>query len=361
MIDWFDQEAIAASSAVVVGVGATGNELLKNLCLLGIGEIHVIDYDLIEAHNLTRAVLFTEADVGRHKAEAAADACHRLDPNICVTYDTEDAWKSLTIERLRRYNALFCCVDNFDARIKLNRLCLLAGVDFYNAAVDSRFVVVERYALGSNPKGACYECNLPASVYGRIRERYSCGWLRKRAFEERKVPTTIITASMAGSGVCSLYLHRDRLDGPHGSVRCCTDTITFDSTVSLIQSNSVCPACSELQGRTQYFKLRKGRELPEVAATCGADEDVIIWLSDRVILDVSCRECGERRVINDLADKYDDTLLHCSRCDKDSNVVALKDFMTLGELREVFGGSIIPVKYLCFSVGGVWFISELEV
>ena len=70
LVDWFDQDQLAASSVVVIGAGAVGNEVLKNLCLLGIGHVHVVDFDRIEEHNLTRTVLFGPPDVGRFKAEA---------------------------------------------------------------------------------------------------------------------------------------------------------------------------------------------------------------------------------------------------------------------------------------------------
>ena len=50
---------------LVVGAGALGNELLKNLALLGVGTIVVIDLDAVENSNLSRCVLFRESDEGR--------------------------------------------------------------------------------------------------------------------------------------------------------------------------------------------------------------------------------------------------------------------------------------------------------
>ena len=59
LIPWWDQEKIQNAKIMVVGAGALGNELVKNLTLLGIGNILIFDIDSIENSNLTRSVLFT--------------------------------------------------------------------------------------------------------------------------------------------------------------------------------------------------------------------------------------------------------------------------------------------------------------
>ena len=68
----------------MVGAGALGNEVLKNLALVGVGEIYLIDFDQIEKSNLTRSVLFRQRDCGRPKAEAAAEAVRDLNPDTQV-------------------------------------------------------------------------------------------------------------------------------------------------------------------------------------------------------------------------------------------------------------------------------------
>ncbi len=164
LIEWFDQERVKNASVVVVGAGAVGNEALKNLALLGVGHIQIIDFDTIEEHNLTRSVLFRETDVGLRKAEAAAAACQALDPNIDVRFSSADYWEVLTFRELSLATAVFNCTDNFESRIRLNRLCLMMGTDYYNTAVDSRFVSVEVFPFSSQPDGGCDECTLPPSV-----------------------------------------------------------------------------------------------------------------------------------------------------------------------------------------------------
>src|SRR5437763_8115987 len=85
LIQWWDQRKIAAARILVVGAGALGNEILKNLALLGFRNIVIVDLDKIELSNLSRSVLYRESDVGQYKSEAAAAAVRQLAPDVCVT------------------------------------------------------------------------------------------------------------------------------------------------------------------------------------------------------------------------------------------------------------------------------------
>lgn len=71
LIDWWDQTRLKAANVSVAGAGALGNEVLKNLGLVGVGNITIIDFDTVSITNLTRSVLFRESDVGLPKVEVA--------------------------------------------------------------------------------------------------------------------------------------------------------------------------------------------------------------------------------------------------------------------------------------------------
>src|SRR5512145_2087818 len=85
LIACWDQQKLRRASVLVVGAGALGNEVLKNLTLVGIGRIVVIDMDEIEDSNLTRSVLFRARDRGKSKAIAAAEACREINPDTTIT------------------------------------------------------------------------------------------------------------------------------------------------------------------------------------------------------------------------------------------------------------------------------------
>src|SRR4051812_22952215 len=85
LIQWWDQEKIGSARVLVVGAGALGNEILKNLALLGFRNVIVVDLDKIELSNLSRSVLYRESDIGKYKADAAADAFRVLAPGANIT------------------------------------------------------------------------------------------------------------------------------------------------------------------------------------------------------------------------------------------------------------------------------------
>lgn len=63
----------SAAKVLVIGAGQLGNEIIKNLALLGVGNVLIADKDCIEHSNLSRSVLYREGDIGKPKANVAAD------------------------------------------------------------------------------------------------------------------------------------------------------------------------------------------------------------------------------------------------------------------------------------------------
>ena len=77
-ISWWRQEVLQQAKIAVLGAGAVGNEVIKNLALMGIGQLFIADFDTIERANLSRSVLFRQRDEGQRKAEVATSCCQRL-------------------------------------------------------------------------------------------------------------------------------------------------------------------------------------------------------------------------------------------------------------------------------------------
>jgi len=85
-ISWWERKRVEEAKILVVGAGALGNEVIQNLALMGVGYLYIIDFDTIEAANLSRSPLFRESDSGRSKAEVAAARAKELNPNIHIQY-----------------------------------------------------------------------------------------------------------------------------------------------------------------------------------------------------------------------------------------------------------------------------------
>lgn len=79
------QATLKASRVTVLGAGGTGTATGASLAASGVGSIHFVDNDTIELSNLVRQLLYTEADIGRPKAETAAARLRALNSDIEVT------------------------------------------------------------------------------------------------------------------------------------------------------------------------------------------------------------------------------------------------------------------------------------
>lgn len=361
LIDWFSQDDLKASSFAIVGCGAVGNEVAKNLALLGVGQIDLYDFDTIEIHNLTRSVLFRESDIGLNKAEVAAKRLKEIDNSVKVNFYPGDFWDLLSLEKAKSYNCILCCVDNFEARIKLNQLCLLTGTDFVNTGIDSKFSQVEVFPFSKGRHIGCYECNLPYSAYERVQKRYSCGWLKKISYVEKKIPTTIITSSLTGSLAASSALNLIRENSSTESTRILTNTFTGVSSVSVIEQSCMCPACSSIG---DHISIVKGSARIEGKLNSLGDETIHITTSDPILVSYRCIDCtpNEQDAIKVLqkASNFDSSIATCTICGKDSVDVTIKDTFKISELLAEFGGKFLPSKYIKFDDKDRTIIVDLE-
>lgn len=359
MIDWFSQEAVSRARVCVVGAGAVGNEVVKNLVLLGAGEIEVIDFDSVEVHNLTRSILFRQEDVGRSKAEVAAERAREIDPSIKVTFKHLDVRQGLTPFRVKSFDALIGCVDNFEARLYLNTIARLAGVNFVNLGIDSRHVVAESFPYGAGHKVACYECGLPPSAYSRMAERYSCGYLKKIAFEERKIPTTIVTSGIAGAFGASMALRLGEPQHEISSSRILLDSIRGLSTVTTeLAIAAECPACSTVPlNVTQILSARRQGTIGGLDGVLSERHmrDVTVTLSEPVVASARCVKCEQEpydgRLRLRAARDLDEAARFCSRCFDTSVDIQYVQEGTLEEIDSIFRESAVPTAYATLSFG----------
>ena len=128
---------MSKSKILVAGAGALGNEVLKNLALLGAGHILIVDFDRVEISNLSRSILFREEDLGMPKASTAARALQRLNPEICVEAIDGDLETDLGLGEIRDYDIVLGCLDSIYARWLLNRACQKAGRPWINAGINA--------------------------------------------------------------------------------------------------------------------------------------------------------------------------------------------------------------------------------
>lgn len=195
-ISWWQQEIVRQATILVVGAGALGNEVLKNLALMGIGNIVIVDFDAIEDSNLSRSVLFRESDRGRNKAQVAAEAVKALNPDVGVKAWPIDINYEMGLGAFRHVDAIIGCLDNREARLSINRFSWAIDRPWVDGAIQELMGIVRVFWPG---RGACYECTLTDLDYQMINLRYSCPLLARENILQGKVPTTPTSASIVAA------------------------------------------------------------------------------------------------------------------------------------------------------------------
>ena len=195
LIGWWEQERISNARVLVVGAGALGNEVLKNLALLGFGHIVLIDFDTVDESNLTRSVLFRSSDAGLPKSEVAAAMIAELNPDCDVDIINGNVLTDIGLGLVRDMDVVIGCLDNREARLWVNRMCWKVCTPWIDGGIQEINGVAKVF---QPPDGACYECTMTEMDYKLISLRYSCPLLKQEDILQGKVPTAPTIASIIG-------------------------------------------------------------------------------------------------------------------------------------------------------------------
>ena len=192
LIAGWRQEELASATAIVLGVGALGNEVAKNLALAGIGRLIVCDPDVVEPSNLSRCVLFGPADVGVAKAKAAADALTRLGSNTAVEARPTTLLRGVGLGELADSQVVLGCLDSRRARLELLGRCALVDAILVDGATGSWSGEVR---VRTSPANGCYSCTLTAFDRGETDVPRSCDEIQPPGHEPASIAITALSAS----------------------------------------------------------------------------------------------------------------------------------------------------------------------
>ena len=154
-IEGWNQEKLLKATVMIVGVGATGCEVAKNLALMGVGKLILIDNDVVELSNLSRQMLFSDEDIGKPKAPTAAEKLKKMNPWINVEAYFEDV-RNIVQERFEDVDVLVSCLDNWPVRRWLNSLAVELGKPLVDLSMDGFYANLQIVLPG---KTACLECH----------------------------------------------------------------------------------------------------------------------------------------------------------------------------------------------------------
>jgi adenylyltransferase/sulfurtransferase len=210
---------------LVVGAGAGGNELLKNLVLMGFRNITIVDFDYVEDSNLSRTVLFRKEDIGKSKAKVAAERLNQMalaeDPHIVGLHGNlmTDFGKG---NLFMNHDIVISCVDTKKCRAFISDWCVRTNTPFFEMGFEGYttnvtfFAPEDSYEQISDGK---FVDKLPTSdgFFPKIKNRLtvclreefgqgdfdnkrnSCSGFKMADTSLEKIPTIQSAAAMAGT------------------------------------------------------------------------------------------------------------------------------------------------------------------
>lgn len=330
-IEWWDQSRLSQARILVVGAGALGNETIKNLSLLGVGYLLVIDLDLIEESNLSRAVLFRGADAqeGAPKAAVAARRARRLNPQpgaVIRAIQGDVVWE-LGAGVFRHVDLVLGCLDNIEARQVVNKRCWQAGKTWIDGAMWELSGSVAVYDASDD--NACYECSMTPDHYRQAKLRYSCmNAVVKSHVQKGHEPTTQTT-----SAVVAAIQSQEAVKLLHGLPSFPGRRLVFNGAPHFYNDADFTPMAMTALTRNEacigHAEPRYGDvlELTEATAALTTVDGLLTavmttwgWRSARLelgrefVISATCPSCGQRRLFRRPLFRLSDVELACPNC-----------------------------------------------
>ena len=226
------QERILAAHVLVVGAGGLGSAAALYLGSAGVGQITLVDHDLVDLTNLQRQIAHTTQRVGQPKVESAEQAIHAINPEVQVRSLHTRADAALLDHWLPRVDLVLDCCDNFATRHAINAACVKHCKPLVSGAAirfDGQIAVYDASDAGS----PCYACLFPPDA----------------AVEETQCATMGVFAPLVG--VIGAMQAGEALKWLGGAGRTLTGRLLLLDARSMechsmrIPRNPDCPVCAE--------------------------------------------------------------------------------------------------------------------
>jgi molybdopterin/thiamine biosynthesis adenylyltransferase len=299
---------------LVIGVGAGGNEVLKNLALMGFGNFTIVDFDSVESSNLSRTTLFTKEDIGKSKADVAADVLKKIslhaNPNItAINAKIQEVGKQVFLDN----DIVVCCVDTANTRAYISDWCVKLHKPFFEMGFE-RFIIQISFFPNESKADSCLREIIGFGEFSG--KRQSCSKLKMNDTNLQHIPTIQVAAAFAGVFVATeiiLFLqgksklknrmlqysaeyHRCNIIDAPQSTKC---FIHKDNELKIVESGLSNEATvSELLFQTKN----------------AVNEECLLRLEDEFILTMDCEGCGKEIQISKFKSEVYDRERWCEEC-----------------------------------------------
>jgi sulfur-carrier protein adenylyltransferase/sulfurtransferase len=152
------QRKLKAARVLCIGAGGLGAPAAMYLAAAGVGTLGLVDFDVVDASNLQRQILYGTADVGRPKLEVARARIAGMNGNVQVVVHEATLTSKNALDVLKDYDVILDGTDNFQTRYLVNDACVLLGKP---NAYGSIFRFDGQASVFAVKGGPCYRCLYP--------------------------------------------------------------------------------------------------------------------------------------------------------------------------------------------------------
>ncbi|UCE85958.1 MAG: molybdopterin-synthase adenylyltransferase MoeB [Deltaproteobacteria bacterium] len=152
------QRKLLDARVLLIGAGGLGCPAAQYLAAAGIGTLGLVDFDVVDASNLQRQVLYGTADVGRPKVEVARERIRGMNPDVAVEAHPVRLSSENALDLFAPYDVIVDGTDNFPTRYLSNDACVLLGKPNVHGSI---FRFEGQATVFDAKRGPCYRCLFP--------------------------------------------------------------------------------------------------------------------------------------------------------------------------------------------------------
>lgn len=152
------QRALKAARVIVVGTGGLGSPIAMYLAAAGIGQLGLVDFDVVDITNLQRQIAHGDHTLGMPKVDSAAQRLRDINPYITIERHHTPLTSHNALDILAPYDVIVDGTDNFPTRYLLNDAAVLLGKPLVYGSIYRFEGQVSVFGM---PDGPCYRCLVP--------------------------------------------------------------------------------------------------------------------------------------------------------------------------------------------------------
>lgn len=155
------QQKLLDAKVLVIGAGGLGCPVLTYLAAMGVGTLGICDFDLVDITNLHRQPLFGAVDIGKYKANIAAEKIRVLNDEITVEVYLERLNLNNGMNVLENYDLVIDCTDNFKTKFLIHDLCYYFSINLVQASIYQYDGTLNVFNFSRDHNNPCMRCLWP--------------------------------------------------------------------------------------------------------------------------------------------------------------------------------------------------------